>query len=100
MNRNFENRVPNSEKRLSDETLTRMMRGLSKRTPPPNLRSNLLVLASREQRPTLSTAGKGLEFRDRARLFVQNLMRPLALPFAGGVFSTVLLFSFGLGPVY
>jgi len=44
-------------------------------------------------------AGTGIDFRDRVGLFSQNLMRPLALPFAGGVFSTVLLFSL-LGPGY
>ncbi len=37
---------------------------------------------------------------DRARLFVDNLMRPLALPFAGGIFSAVALFSMWVIPTY
>jgi hypothetical protein len=88
MNRDFKNRVPN------DETLSRVLRSLPRRIPPANLRSQLRGLASREQRRALGIgAGVGLAFGDRARLFAENLMRPLALPFAGGVFSTVLAFS-------
>jgi len=92
MNRDFKNRVPN------DETLSRVLRSLPKRIPPANLRSQLRGLAAREQRRALGVgADVSIAFRDRARLFAENLMRPLALPFAGGVFSTVLAFSMWLG---
>ena len=37
---------------------------------------------------------------DRFRLSFDNLMRPLALPFAGGVFSAVILFSMWVVPSY
>ena len=37
---------------------------------------------------------------DRFQLFAQNLMRPLALPFAGGIFSTVVAFSMWLSTGY
>lgn len=89
MNGDFKNRVPN------DEVLSRALRSLPRLAPPANLRMQLRVLASREQR---RAAGTGLGFRDRLRLFSENLMRPLALPFAGGVFSTVLLFAMWIGP--
>jgi hypothetical protein len=88
MNREFKQQV------LNDEALTQAMRSLPRRTVPEDLRANLRVLASREQR---RAAGTGIGFLDRARLFSKNLMRPLALPFAGGVFSTIVLFSL-LGP--
>jgi hypothetical protein len=91
MNHDFEKRLPNNE------ALSRMLRGMSRRTVPADLSSKLRVLASREQR---RAAGTGIAFADRVRLFSKNLMRPLALPFAGGVFSTILLFSMWLGPGY
>lgn len=92
MNRDFKNRVPN------DETLSRALRSLPKRVPPANLRSQLRELAVREQRRVqAASAGMSIAFQDRARLFAQNLMRPLALPFAGGIFSAVLAFTMWMG---
>jgi hypothetical protein len=90
MNRDFEKRLP------SDEALTRGLRSLPRRTVPAELRDSLRVLASREQH---RAAGGGIAWVDRVRLFSRNLMRPLALPLAGGVFSTIMLFSV-FGPVY
>ena len=37
---------------------------------------------------------------DHARLTMQNVMRPLAVPVAGGVFSAVTLFSVWVVPAY
>jgi hypothetical protein len=91
MNRDFEKRLPN------DEALSQMVRGLPRRNVPADLSSRLRVLASREQR---RATGTGIAYLDRVRLFSKNLMRPLALPFAGGVFSTILLFSMPLGQGY
>jgi hypothetical protein len=64
--------------------------------PPAGLNSSLRVLASRE----LQHRVQGLTRMDRVRLFIDNLMRPLALPFAGGVFSAVILFSMWVVPSY
>jgi len=81
-----------------DNALSRAMRSLPRRMPPPGLTSSLRIIASREQRRRIY--GPGSAFADRLKLFSDNLMRPLALPFAGGVFSTVILFSMWLGPAY
>jgi len=80
---------------LSDEGLSRALRSLRPRVPPLGLTVSLRVLASRELRRRTGTA-----WADRIHLFFDNLMRPLALPLAGGVFSTVLLFSMCLAPSY
>jgi hypothetical protein len=90
MNRDFEKRLP------SDEALTRLLRSLPRRSVPAQVRSSLRVLASHEQH---RAAGKGIAWLDRVRLFSRDLMRPLALPFAGGIFSTIVLFSMS-GPTY
>jgi hypothetical protein len=79
---------------LNDEVLAQMLRGLRPRVPPPGLTTSLRVLASRERRRM------GAAWGDRLRLFATNLMRPLALPFAGGVCSAVVLFSMWLVPTY
>lgn len=81
-----------------DDGLSRLLRGLPRRSPPPILTSSLRVLASRERQRRVR--GRMATTMDRLRLFADNLMRPLALPFAGGVFSTVILFSMWLGPLY
>ena len=81
---------------LKDEGLSWALRSLPRRVPPANFTSSLRVVASRER---LRALGRNIVFADRVRLFVDNLMRPLALPFAGGVFSTVVLFSI-LMPMY
>jgi len=65
--------------------------------PPSGLRTSLRVLASRERLRLLS---RQINWRDRLNLSVTNMMRPLALPLAGGIFSAVLLFSICLGPMY
>ncbi len=79
-----------------DQAVSRALRSLRRKAPSAELRSALRVLASREQR---RAAGESFSWKDRARLLFQNLARPLALPFAGGVFSTVLLFS-AVAPLY
>lgn len=82
---------------LEDEVLSRALRSLPRRLPPLELASSLRVLASRELH---RRAHGGSPWRDRLRLFAKDLMRPLALPFAGGVCSTVVLFSMCLAPTY
>lgn len=80
---------------LDDEVLNGMLRGFRHRVPPVELAISLRVLASRELNRRRSSP-----WMDRLRLFADNLMRPLALPLAGGVFSTVVLFSMWLIPTY
>lgn len=82
---------------LDDEALSRALRSLPRRLPPPSLRSSLRELVSRERR---RAADRGIAWRDRMRLFTNNLIRPLALPLAGGIFSTVVWFSMWVVPTY
>jgi anti-sigma factor RsiW len=63
---------------------------------PGRLRTQLLVLASRERARWNSTKTLPLALQTWGigiKLAVDNLMRPLALPFAGGLVSAILLFS-------
>jgi hypothetical protein len=83
---------------LDDESVSRALQKLRRRTPPADLSSALRVLASRERQRLVH--GAGIAFMDRVRLFADNLMRPLALPFAGGLFSAIALFSMWVIPTY
>ncbi|HTS76216.1 MAG TPA: hypothetical protein VMG40_08435 [Bryobacteraceae bacterium] len=78
--------------------MSRALQKLRRRAPPADLSSALRVLASRERQRLVR--GAGIAFADRVRLFADNLMRPLALPFAGGLFSAVVLFSMWVIPTY
>lgn len=80
-----------------NEPVNLILRELPARTPPAGLRTSLRVIASRERQRLLS---RQINWRDRLDLLFRNLMRPLALPLAGGVFSTVALFSTCLLPMY
>lgn len=83
--------------RDSNDSVSQALRSLPARIPPSGLRTSLRVLASRERLRILS---RKIQWRDRVNLFATNLMRPLALPLAGGIFSTVALFSMCLTPMY
>ncbi|MBI1789815.1 MAG: zf-HC2 domain-containing protein [Acidobacteria bacterium] len=72
------------------------MRSLPVREIPTDLSVNLQVLASRELvrwRASASLPARIQYWAGQLRLAVDNLMRPLALPFAGGLTSAVFLFS-------
>ena len=72
-----------------------MLRGLPPVAPPQRLLTQLQVLASREHVRQLSrsTLAALLHYwGEEIRLYVDNLMRPLAIPFAGGLVSAVFLF--------
>jgi len=63
---------------------------------PPDLNARLRVTASKERARRLARRTLGSRLRgwaDSGRLLVDNMMRPLALPFAGGVFSAIVLFG-------
>jgi hypothetical protein len=80
-----------------NDSVHQLLRELPARMPPPRLRTALRVIASKERQRLLS---KRIDSRDRLKLFFTNLMRPLALPFAGSIFSAVALFSMCLMPMY
>ncbi len=63
---------------------------------PPRLRTELQVIASREMARAKATRTLPLAlgaWTIRFRLALDNMMRPLALPFAGGLASALLLFG-------
>jgi hypothetical protein len=68
------------------------LRALPALAPPQNLLVSLRVLASREK--ARREAGVGLPlWAVRARLWVDGMMRPVALPLAGGLLSAIVLFA-------
>jgi hypothetical protein len=63
---------------------------------PAGLSVQLRVLASHEHARRLARlnfSARLRTWRDTARLYSENLMRPVALPLAGGILSALLLFS-------
>jgi hypothetical protein len=73
----------------------RALRNLPVLAPPEDLSARLYVMASRERARRLSKSSPAAAWRhygDRIWLCMDNLMRPLALPFAGGLVSALLLF--------
>lgn len=69
---------------------------------PEELTTALRILASKERLNRLrrvSLASRWEDWRDRARLWVENLMRPAAIPVGGGLVAALLLFSM-LAPIY
>ncbi|GEM_PF-463033 len=81
------------------QTLERMRAALRRMDNPPvsaALAAKLRVLASHEQQRQLARASFTAWLRHsgrRAELWFDNLMRPMALPFAGGLLSALLLFG-------
>ena len=74
----------------------RMLQHLPVAPPPASLRASLRVMASHERSRRLSRLNVRAWLQawvDQTSLWVDNLMRPLALPFAGGVLSALVLFS-------
>lgn len=87
----------------NDQALTRALRSLPRRSTPAGLRTSLRVVASRERERAMHRAtwkSQVGNWMDHARLTMQNVMRPLAVPVAGGVFSAVTLFSVWVVPAY
>jgi len=72
------------------------LRRLPVLSPPPQLAGVLRVMASHERMRRLalgSPAAVLTHWGDRLRLWADNLMRPLALPLAGGLISAIVLFA-------
>lgn len=68
-----------------------MLRGLPQKQVPAKLASELQVMASHERVRRSTTLWQG--WIQWTRLVVNNLMRPIAIPFAGGVSAALFLFS-------
>jgi hypothetical protein len=86
----------------TEEGAIRALRSLPTQVPPVGLTTSLRVIASRERQRRLQTRTWGQAFKtwyERSCMLMNELM-PLALPFAGGVASAVVLFSAWLVPTY
>ncbi len=78
------------------QNLRSVLRKLDKAPVPANLSANLRVMASHERARRLSRvnfAARLQNWSGNLRLWFDNLMRPLALPFAGGLVSALVIFS-------
>ncbi|HZT40482.1 MAG TPA: hypothetical protein VFA28_21510 [Bryobacteraceae bacterium] len=76
--------------------LRRDLRRLPRRAPSPHLRTSLRVIASREQaraRNSVTCRQRFKAWREQASFTLGALMRPLALPVAGGLLSAMILFG-------
>jgi len=81
---------------LEMSVLRSELRNLPMRTPPARLITQLQVLASREHMRRISrgTMRAMVHFWvAELHFFFDNLMRPFALPFAGGLLSALFLFT-------
>src|SRR5512140_3649567 len=84
---------------LHSEQMVRVrqaLRSLPRHAPPAGLGDKLRVLAARERarRQALRTPVAAMwHVTERFRLWMDNLMRPVALPFAGGLATAIILFG-------
>src|ERR1700722_8019874 len=75
--------------------LRRSLRSLPMAAPPARLATDLRILASKEvlRRQRMGSLSSLLRYGiERCRLPIDNLMRPLALPAAGGLVSALFIF--------
>jgi hypothetical protein len=73
--------------------LREKLRSLPVRVPPPDLSTQLRVVASKVRMESLAGTSPWRRWWDRVEFSLRNLMRPLALPAVGGLCSAVFLFS-------
>jgi Putative zinc-finger len=78
------------EERESAESLSALMRHLSQVQPPAHLGTCIRLAVSRESLPSFWT---------RWSIHLDNMMRPLAVPAAGGVLAAVMSFLTLMGSV-
>src|SRR5579864_3628110 len=91
------------KRQVGEEHVNMLLRSLPPRVPPAKLATSLRVIASRERQRLVE--GRSLSqicasWLDRTRFTLKDMLRPLALPTAGGVFSAVVLFSMWVVPTY
>jgi hypothetical protein len=80
----------------SIESVREALRGLNQPPVPIALATRLRVLASHERARQLARASVSTRLQHwaaSASLLFDNLMRPLAVPFAGGILTALLLFG-------
>ena len=78
------------------QKVCRSLRSLPGVNPPAQLTTVLRVIASREivrRNSSVSAAALIEDWRSSAHVWMANLMRPFALPVAGGLLSTLMLFA-------
>jgi hypothetical protein len=76
--------------------LRMLLRTMPARVPPAELETSLRIIASREsqrRRGRASWSTRWFLIQQDFRLWANNLMRPLAIPTAGGFVSALLLFG-------
>jgi hypothetical protein len=71
----------------------RALRSLPPRTPPMDLTMRLRIAASRERAQNASSGSRFRAWAGGFKLALDNLMKPLALPAAGGLCAAILLFT-------
>ena len=83
-----------SVERDRTERLRNALRSLPAAPMPKRLETQLRILASKEvvRQRRMSWLPELAEWMDSVRLLVDNLMRPVALPFAGGLTSALFMF--------
>jgi hypothetical protein len=81
------------EGKSSDAVVRRVLKSMPARVPPPELTTRLRVIASREAARRRSRTSPVAAFVEMFRSCAQNMMRPLAIPTAGGFVSALLLFG-------
>jgi hypothetical protein len=87
----------------SDQALTSALRRMPRSSAPSGLTTALRVVASRERTRTLrrhSWRARFNSWRESLHFRFENVMRPLAVPVAGGLFSAVALFNMWVVPAY
>jgi hypothetical protein len=85
------------------ENLDNALRALPEKTPPSQLRTSLLVVASRERQRRIARRSVSSIFGfwfGRMELMCEHLVRTTALPAAGGFCSTMALFAMLVIPFY
>lgn len=76
--------------------MKRVMGRMSRTPVPPDVEAKLRALAARERARQLSRLSHGSRlsyWAGRLRMEFENLMRPMAIPVAGGVFASLLAFG-------
>jgi anti-sigma factor RsiW len=80
----------------TQETARAVVRSLAAPHVPAELSARLRVIASHERQRRLarvSFSARLTAWHSRLQLFIDNLMRPLAFPFAGGLVSSLMIFG-------
>jgi len=77
-------------------TVRTALRGMNRPAVPANLTTRLRVVASHERQRQLarvSWSARLHALNSRVQLMFDNMMRPLAFPFAGGLLSSIIIFG-------